>query len=69
MAAEDHSKANCIVIVVMTHGSATDIENEKISKLYAYDEGYHETELWKPFLGDVCPTLRGKPKLIFIQVE
>lgn len=69
MAGEDHSKANCLVIVVMTHGEGTDVDKQKLPTLYAFDQGYQDAELWKPFLGNVCPTLRGKPKWIIIQVE
>ena len=36
--------------------------------LNAKDAKYKSSELWAPFLGDVCPTLAGKPKLFFIQV-
>ena len=65
---EDHSKYDCLIVVVMTHGSGIDVEKKEMSKIYAFDQGYHETELWKPFLGNSCRSLRAKPKLFFIQV-
>ncbi|XP_035784647.1 caspase-like [Anopheles albimanus] len=42
----------------MTHGDA--------DKLHAYDDSYLTKQLWKFFV-DECPSLNGKPKLIFIQ--
>lgn len=43
----------------MTHGS----ENT----LMAFDGDYNEQELLKNFTKDNCPSLKGKPKLLFIQ--
>uniref|UniRef100_A0A182T4T5 Caspase n=1 Tax=Anopheles maculatus TaxID=74869 RepID=A0A182T4T5_9DIPT len=59
VAHEDHSKNDCLVVVVMTHGDK--------DVLYANDKSYPIGNLWEPFLGDACPTLRGKPKLFFVQ--
>jgi caspase 7 len=55
----DHTDNDCLVIVVMTHGEP--------GKLYAKDDDYHLSELWEPFVGDNCPSLIGKPKLVFLQ--
>jgi Caspase domain len=55
----DHTHNDCLVIVVMTHGDS--------GTLYAKDDDYQLSELWKPFVGDKCPTLIGKPKLMFLQ--
>lgn len=57
----DHKDADCLAIVVMTHG--------KSSELHAFDEVYPDKMLWEFFTGEKCPTLRGKPKLFFIQVN
>lgn len=55
----DHSKNDCFVTVVMSHGLT--------GKVYAKDMVYPVERLWQPFLGDKCPTLVNKPKLFFIQ--
>uniref|UniRef100_A0AAG5DUU8 Uncharacterized protein n=1 Tax=Anopheles atroparvus TaxID=41427 RepID=A0AAG5DUU8_ANOAO len=59
IADEDHSQHDCLVVVVMTHGSE--------DVLYASDSTYKVDRLWELFLGDACPSLLGKPKLFFIQ--
>ncbi|XP_055592854.1 caspase-like [Uranotaenia lowii] len=56
---EDHTDNDCLVVVVMTHGEQ--------GVLYASDSKYNVDSLWKNFVGDACPSLIGKPKLIFIQ--
>lgn len=61
MAKEDHSDADCLVVLVMTHGRS--------GELHAYDVIYKEKRLWEAFAGDKCPSLLGKPKLFFIQVN
>uniref|UniRef100_A0A182WE27 Caspase n=1 Tax=Anopheles minimus TaxID=112268 RepID=A0A182WE27_9DIPT len=60
IAAEDHSQNDCLVVVVMTHGKTK-------NHLYASDMSYKANKLWEPFVGSECPSLRGKPKLFFIQ--
>ncbi|XP_050098176.1 uncharacterized protein LOC126579021 [Anopheles aquasalis] len=55
----DHTNHDCLVVVVMTHGDP--------DKLYTKDGSYVIDELWNKFTGDSCTTLRGKPKLFFIQ--
>ncbi|XP_046401154.1 caspase-1-like [Ischnura elegans] len=59
-ACEDHSDADCICIVVMTHG-------HEHGKLAAFDRGFEVSEVWSPFTADKCKSLAGKPKLFFIQ--
>ncbi|XP_030371386.1 caspase-3 [Scaptodrosophila lebanonensis] len=59
VAAEDHSQNDCLVLVVMSHGTE--------GKVYAKDMAYPVERLWIPFLGDKCKTLVNKPKLFFIQ--
>lgn len=55
----DHSKADCLIVVVMSHG----IPN----KIFAQDDAYDVKLLWNKFTPNYCPTLTGKPKLFFIQ--
>jgi caspase-like apoptosis-related cysteine protease len=63
VAAEDHSDADCIAVIVLTHGEyGLLIPHDKYVK-------YEVDLLWKPFTADKCPTLAGKPKLFFIQVQ
>ncbi|XP_055852221.1 caspase-1 [Episyrphus balteatus] len=59
VAREDHSKNDCLVVVVMSHG----VEG----KVYAKDMTYPVERLWTPFLGENCKSLINKPKLFFIQ--
>uniref|UniRef100_A0A182JU73 Caspase n=1 Tax=Anopheles christyi TaxID=43041 RepID=A0A182JU73_9DIPT len=59
LACEDHSKCDCLLVMVMTHG------DEDV--LYAYDGPYSVDKLWESFMGNACPTLLGKPKLFFVQ--
>jgi caspase 7 len=56
----DHSDADCLVMVVLTHG--------EVNLLHAKDTRYEPEKLWKSFTADECTTLAGKPKLFFIQV-
>lgn len=58
-ATEDHSTADCLLVVVMSHGEA--------GYLHTRDTKYRTQELWLRFTGDKCSTLVGKPKLFFIQ--
>lgn len=44
----------------MSHGSEKD-------KIYAKDRQFYVSEIFKPFIGENCPTLVGKPKLFFIE--
>uniref|UniRef100_A0A6M2DRV0 Putative caspase domain protein n=1 Tax=Xenopsylla cheopis TaxID=163159 RepID=A0A6M2DRV0_XENCH len=56
---ENHTDEDCLIIVVMSHGNS--------GILYARDHQYPVDLLWNKITGDKCPTLAGKPKLIFIQ--
>ncbi|XP_052862873.1 caspase-7-like [Anopheles cruzii] len=62
---EDHTDNDCLVVIVMTHG-------EKGTLMAAdthapYRPPYKVARLWERFVGNGCPTLRGKPKMFFIQ--
>jgi caspase-like apoptosis-related cysteine protease len=63
VAAEDHSDADCIAVIVMTHGESGMLAPRDSNIMYNVDL------LWQPFTADKCPTLAGKPKLFFIQVQ
>lgn len=56
----DHSKHNCLVVIMMSHGD----ENGKI---YTYDSCIEVDTLWKTFASNRCSSLCGKPKFFFIQ--
>jgi caspase-like apoptosis-related cysteine protease len=60
---EDHSDADCIAVIMLTHGEEHGRLVTRDSVLYKVDK------LWTPFTADKCPTLAGKPKLFFIQVQ
>ncbi|EGI60480.1 Caspase-1 [Acromyrmex echinatior] len=59
-AAEDHTDADCLIVVAMSHGES--------GLLHSADSIYPVDALWIPFTGDQCLSLAGKPKLFFIQV-
>jgi len=58
-AAKDHSSADCLLVVAMSHGEP--------GLLHSRDRPYPASELWSYFTGDKCLSLVGKPKLFFIQ--
>ncbi|XP_011880446.1 PREDICTED: caspase-1-like [Vollenhovia emeryi] len=58
-AAEDHTDADCLIVVAMSHGES--------GLLHSTDSLYPVEMLWTPFTGDRCSSLVGKPKLFFIQ--
>ncbi|XP_046821590.1 caspase-1-like isoform X2 [Vespa crabro] len=55
----DHSNNDCLIIIVMSHGDS--------GILRSYDEDYDVCKLWSKFTETKCPSLKGKPKLFFIQ--
>lgn len=57
---EDHCDADCLAVVVMSHGGS--------SKIYARDQSYDGKELWEPFIGNQYCSLNNKPKLFFVNV-
>ncbi|XP_011156835.1 caspase-1 isoform X2 [Solenopsis invicta] len=57
--AEDHTDADCLIVVAMSHGES--------GLLHSTDSLYPVDMLWSPFTGDRCSSLAGKPKLFFIQ--
>ena len=57
---EDHSKMNCLVIAILSHGTneaicGTDEIEVSVEKITGY------------FKGTKCPTLKGKPKVFILQ--
>ena len=61
MSEEVHSNNDCLLVVVMSHGS------EDGEMYAAKNEKYPVEELWEKFLGDNCKSLMGKPKIFVIQ--
>ena len=57
----DHSRSDCFVMILQSHGQH--------GTVYAYDAPFPIHKLWEPFTADKSPTLAGKPKLFFIQVN
>lgn len=55
----NHSKNDCLLVVVMTHGDEKTIS--------CYDADYSIEKLIKPFTDRFCPSLRGKPRIFLIQ--
>lgn len=56
---KDHSKSDCIVIVILTHG-------EK-GQILSHDDAYDITQVTSYFTDEACPSLKGKPKIFLIQ--
>eukprot|EP00096_Caligus_rogercresseyi_P008848 TRINITY_DN2870_c0_g1_i2.p1 TRINITY_DN2870_c0_g1~~TRINITY_DN2870_c0_g1_i2.p1 ORF type:complete len:341 (+),score=91.76 TRINITY_DN2870_c0_g1_i2:254-1276(+) len=59
VANDDHSESDCLLMFVLSHGES--------GLIYAKDSAYKPERLWSYFNGKNCPTLAGKPKMIFIQ--
>ncbi|XP_078696349.1 caspase-3-like [Branchiostoma floridae x Branchiostoma belcheri] len=56
----DHSNHDCFVCCIMSHGT--------MGKVFSSDDvGLDICELMKPVNAKKCPSLKGKPKLFFIQ--
>ena len=61
LAGRNHTKAQCVVVAILTHGGEGGI-------LYGVDgKGVKVEELANLFAGKNCRSLAGKPKLFFIQ--
>lgn len=55
----DHSDNDCLVITIMTHG--------EVGKISSFDKEYTLTQITSFFTDEACPTLKGKPRIFFIQ--
>jgi caspase 7 len=55
----NHSNNDCLLITILTHGD--------FGTISSYDEDYTLRSLTEPFTDENCPTLKGKPRLFFIQ--
>jgi hypothetical protein len=55
----DHTDNDCLLITVMTHGD--------LGTISSHDEDYAIETITSLFTDELCPTLRGKPRLFFIQ--
>merc|ERR1719193_1404299 len=54
-----NTASDCLFVVVLSHG-------DHYNLIAAQDEWYPDEDLWNPFLAENCPSLRGKPKLFFL---
>lgn len=61
MAKQDHTNSDCFVCFILSHGDE--------GYVYGTDNKVPIDELVLPFKGHACPSLAGKPKLFFIQVD
>lgn len=57
----DHTRHDCLVVVALSHGGQGFLD--------AKDSKYPRNSLLTPFTADKCSSLKGKPKLFFIQVS
>lgn len=75
VAKRDHSNAECLVIVVLTHGIilqeyqkyASFLFHESVCSIMANDHDYLVQQMLEPFTDINCPTLANKPKIFLIQ--
>ncbi|KAK9512515.1 hypothetical protein O3M35_000918 [Rhynocoris fuscipes] len=57
----DHSKNDCLLIVILSHG-------RDYGEIHAYDRTYNiNDDIIGELTGNACPSLAGKPKIFFIQ--
>jgi caspase-like apoptosis-related cysteine protease len=64
VAEEDLLYADCIAVIVLTHGEGNGLLVPRDSSIF-----YNVDMLWKPFTADKCPTVAGKHKIFFMQVQ
>lgn len=55
----DHTDSDCLMVTILTHGD--------FGTISSYDENYNIKRITSLFTDDKCPTLKGKPRLFFIQ--
>lgn len=58
---QENHDADCLVVILMSHGDKDVIYGTDIEKLCLYDKVY------PLFNNENCPALQGKPKLFFVQ--
>ncbi|XP_077534110.1 caspase-2-like isoform X2 [Haemaphysalis longicornis] len=58
---QENHDADCLVVILMSHGDKDVIYGTDIEKLRLYDKVY------PLFNNENCPALQGKPKLFFVQ--
>ncbi|KAG5684558.1 hypothetical protein PVAND_013783 [Polypedilum vanderplanki] len=59
VASMNHKNNDCLLIVILTHG--------ELGKIFSRDEAYDFNIIPKFFTDENCPSLKGKPKLFFVQ--
>ncbi len=81
VAKQDHSNDKCLVVALSTHGDTTKVKSAKdygmegfifydeVERLYGTDEPFEFSQLTSIFNEKNCPSLKGKPKLFFLQVS
>ena len=76
VAESDHSDKDCVAVCILTHGMEPQIykrDDNKIAqrdRMWSFDEEIYLEDLIGPFKSQRChESLRGKPKLFFIQVR
>lgn len=72
VAKADHSEADCLVIILLTHGEVTEehktiLTHELVLSLAAKDKSYFVHNIFQQFTDQNCPTLANKPKIFVIQ--
>lgn len=55
----DHSDNDCLIITIMTHG--------EVGKIFSHDKHFTLDRVTSFFTDEACPSLKGKPRLFFIQ--
>ncbi|KAL1433836.1 hypothetical protein MTO96_012175 [Rhipicephalus appendiculatus] len=60
---KEHERADCLVVILMSHGNEDTIYGVDCEKLSLHQDVYRR------FNNENCPALTGKPKLFFIQAS
>ncbi|KAH9518584.1 Caspase-6 [Bulinus truncatus] len=64
---EDHSMSDCLVIAISTHGEEHVDENVREDLIFVSDKPIKTRTILELFTDDKCPSLKGKPRVVFIQ--
>ncbi|CAL1529196.1 unnamed protein product [Lymnaea stagnalis] len=65
---EDHSENDCFALAISTHGEGVIERNtSREDVIYTTDQTIKVRYLLELFTDEKCPTLKGKPRIVFIQ--
>ena len=62
----DNEKSDCFIVFLLSHGGRDPDDRDYVLGTQG-QKVYIKDEIVAPFCGDNCPSLKGKPKLFFVQ--